>query len=136
MTLNEIFEMEKQTGLALKQFKADIVASIAGADMLPGITVPENADSLRIAYVSLSTIRNNNLSLSPETYIPRAQADLVEQAIRNIPTALQTFEKLRELAAKKSVTVSSGGCKYTTQLNTNTVAALEKALADTSKEVA
>ena len=136
MTLNEIFEMEKQTSLALKQFKENVVAAVADAGPIPGVTVPDNTNGLKIAYVNFGAIKENNFSLSPETYIPKVQAELVAQAIHNIPTALQTFEKLRELVAKKSVTVSSGSRKYTIQLNANTVTALEKVLSNTGKEVA
>ena len=64
------------------------------------------------------------------TQLPAPPASVSEE-----PAQL-AFEKLRELVVKKSVTVSSGSRKYAIQLNANTVAALERALSNTGKEVA
>ena len=135
MTLNQIFEMEKAVQLALKSFKTEVIASVANAKM-PGVTIPKNTNGLKIAYVPLNVIKENKFSLSAETYIQQAQADLVDRAIAPLPTALQTCEMLKTLIDKKSIVRSEGGQKYTVALNTSTISALEKALSSAKVEVA
>ena len=133
MDLKEIFEMEKRTHLALKKFKSDIVSAVAGAEPLPGVTVPEDSNGLNVVYVSIKAVKDTGVSFSPDTYNQKAQADAVERSIRNLTTTIETLKKLKELASKKAVVLSSCGNRYTVKLNSNTLSVLKEALKDFDK---
>jgi len=85
MTLKEAFELEKKANRALGKFKEELYERIGATDTLEGVQIPANAGTLRIAYVNLGTVLREK-SLSPETYIPAAQADIVRKALASCST--------------------------------------------------
>ncbi len=124
MTLNQVFEMEKQANIALNKFKRDIVSTIAAMAM-EGV---QPMDSLNGVGVDFGTILQTGGKLSPETYLPLEQAKAVEKALSFCSTIL----KLDELIDRKKVIV--GGNTIT--LNHKTVAVLRNSIADLDAEVA
>ena len=135
MTLKEAFELEKQANRALRKFKEELCKRIANADALEGVHIPANAGTLRIAYVDLGTVLREK-SMSPETYIPAAQADIVRKALDSCSTIAELVLRVSRIIQTGSVVLSSNGGKYTYRLNAHTLETLKKSVGNFNAEVA
>lgn len=135
MTLKEAFELEKKANRALKKFKEELYQRIGEADPLEGVHIPANAGSLRIAYVNLSTVLREK-SLSPEAYIPAAQADIVRKALNSCSTIAELVLKISHIIQTGSVVLNSSGGKYTYRLNAHTLEVLKRSTENFNAEVA
>lgn len=128
MTLNQVFEMEKQANIALTKFKRDLVSTIAVMAM-EGV---QPMDGLNGVIVDFGTIIQTGGKLSPETYLPLEQAKAVERALSSCSTITSTILKIDELVDRKKVYIGNSGIT----LNHKTVAVLRDSIADLDAEVA
>lgn len=135
MKLKEAFELEKKANRALGKFKEELYERIGATDTLEGVQIPANAGTLRIAYVNLGTVLREK-SLSPETYIPAAQADIVRKALASCSTITDLVLKVSRIIQTGSVVINSNGGKYTYRLNAHTLEVLKKSIENFNVEVA
>lgn len=114
--MNEILEIEKQIEEMICSISAQACAEIENSPM-PGVKkLGGNAVAVKLSEV----MKNHNLILTPEYYIPESQARVVATALSGVKRASELQKKVMEMLRTKSVKI--GGNTHV--LNPQTLAVL------------
>lgn len=120
MTISELLDQEKRISAYIEEFIESLVNKI---ESTPVDGVKPISKSPNCYVVKLSTIKNNNLMISPEYYSPVSQARYVRHALEYCKTATAMMEKIDQIAYDRFVRIN--GVRYF--LNDHTVNILKEA---------
>lgn len=134
MTLNEAFEMEKNTYRVLKSFKKNLVKRIMEEPCMEGVSVEKNYGG-KVVLVDANVIGREK-NLSPETYIPSEQAEAVNRVLNSCPSVVGTILELNAMVRSGKVTVKASNSSYTVQLNRKTLEIINESIADFNRDIA
>lgn len=124
MTINEIIAFESNMATILSQCKERIVAAVENAPPIEGVQVISLKPPIVIVQSSC-LIKGKNLS--PETYIPSAQANAIWTVVAGIKTVGGLMQAIDDVIKSESVRIRFGSGSYSVSLNPNTIDALKQA---------
>lgn len=133
-TLNEAFEMEKSAYRVLNSFKRDLVKKIREAPCMEGVHIEKDTGGKAVLVDANVIGREKNLS--PETYIPSAQADAVDRALNSCSSVVGTILELNTMVKSGKVKVKASSNSYTVQLNQKTLEIINESIADFNRDIA
>lgn len=117
--ISKIQELENSIQKIIAKIKSEIRSEISDSAM-EGIT--HISKSPRTCVVKLSTLRANNMTMSPEYYIPESQADLVEQKLSSAKTVTEMLKAINDMMSSGYVKIGQNRHK----LNPKTIDVLRK----------
>lgn len=118
MNIQDILYQEQRIAVYMEEFVDALVKKI---ETTPVNGVQPVSKSPNCFVVRLSTIRRNNLVLSPEYYCPVSQAHYIRLALDYCKTATSLLEKINQIAADGYVKINNN--RYL--LNKNTIQILQ-----------
>ena len=122
---NNVAEARKQEAemdKVLAKLKALIIEEIEAAGPMDGVTI--TSDRLAAGTVSFSALRSN-LNISPSTYLPKAQAEVVRKKLEPKKRVTDVIHTLEQMLEDEYVKLSDG---ERVTLNEKTLEAIRKIL--------
>ena len=119
MAIELVLEGEKKIGLMLKAIQEDI-ESVLQTEPMEGIQIISK--SPHCATVPYSMIASNNLILSPDYYLPHAQASAVMGRLRGVTRVTELISRIEEMIHSKEAVVG----RNRTRLNPKTIGILQE----------
>lgn len=123
MTISEIIAFESNMTTILSRCKERIVEAVENAPPIEGVQVVSLKPPIVIVQSSC-LIKGKNLS--PETYIPSAQANAIWTVVAGIRTVGGLMQAIDDMVKSENVRIRFGSSSYSVSLNPNTIDALKR----------
>lgn len=123
LNIKDILDIEQKIANMIEDIKNQIFTEINN-NQIDGVNVLKKNPT--IFTIKLSTIKENNMILSPEYYSPESQSKFIQSQLSSCKTISSLYRKINEIITNKYVVIKS-----TKQpLNPKTIQVLEKWIAD------